>query len=446
MAVKNKIRKKPKPKKEKPAEIFPLGKKDLQESERIKKIKIKVLGIGGGAGNIVSEIAARLKKASFFIIDTDNKSLKKISKNAEFLQFGQNITFGSGTGMNPELGERAAKDSQERIKKILQGADLCIFVAALGGGTGSGAAPIFAEISKNLGNLNYGIFTLPFEFEGRKRLEIAKNSLEKLRQNLNVFTLIENERIFKIIDRKIPFKTALSQINKILAEALEGLIEIIYQPGLINIDFADVKTIFKGEGNLAYLNTIESSGENRVKEALAKILNYTLYSYDIRGAKGILYDISGDKNLGLAEVGEISRSISELAEKGARIIFGVSEDNKHCGKIKVFLLATGCKSALLEKLFPTEPRVFSKDITPKIPFQKKAQKKIQKVSPNNESLSNGVKIIKEEKKVEPKQENISQIRKNALQLKKESEEAEKEMLEKEKFWEIPTFLRRKNPQ
>lgn len=398
------------------------NKNGLPEIEKLKKIKIKVIGIGGGAGNIVSEIASHLKKASFLVANTDSQALKKSTKGVGLFQFGQNITFGLGTGMKPELGETAAKEDRERIKKILKGVDLCIFVATLGGGTGSGAAPIFAEVSKNLGNLNYGIFTLPFGFEGKKRMEIAKNSLGKLKQNLNAFSLIENERIFQIIDRKTPLKFALSQINKILAEALGGLIEIIYQPGLINIDFADIRTIFRGGGKLAYLNAIEAGGENRTKEAIGKVLNSPLYSYGIQGARGVLFDIAGDKNLALVEVGEISRSIFELGERGAKIIFGVSENKGHKGKIRVILLATGCKS-----------KFFLEDVSPKI-SPRKAKRKVKRIETNKESP-----------KTDSKVENISpQTRKNALQLKKEAEEAEKELIEKEKFWETPAFFRQRS--
>lgn len=412
------------------------GKNSSFEAERIKKIRIKVIGIGDGAGNIVSEIVWRLKKASFLIANTDSSSLKKSPKNAETFQFGESVTSGLGTGMKPDLGETSAQESRERLKKILKGIDLCIFVATLGGGTGSGAAPIFAEVSKNLGNLNYGIFTLPFEFEGKKRMEIAKIALEKLRQNLNAFSLIENERIFQIIDRSTPLKIALSQLNKILAEGLEGLIEIIYQPGLINIDFADIKTILKGWGKLSYLNTIESVGEHRVKEAIEKVLNSPLYSYSINGSKGILYDIAGDKNLGLAEVGEISRSIFESGERGAKIIFGVSsfrnlkshemktcsENKKLSGKIKVTILATGCRS-----------KIFSEEVSQKI-SPRKAKRKVKRIETNKESP-----------KTDSKVENVSpQTRKNALQLKKEAEEAEKELIEKEEFWETPAFFRQKS--
>ncbi|GAI51462.1 unnamed protein product, partial [marine sediment metagenome] len=227
------------------------------ETETIKKTKIRVIGIGGGAGNIVSEIASKMKKASFVVANTDLQALRLASRKAQRFQFGKELTQGLGTGMSAELGEMAAQNEKEKIKKTLEGQDLCVIVACLGGGTASGATPIFAKISKNLGNLTLGIFTLPFKFEGEKKMEMARASLEKLKPKLNALSVIPNERIFQIIDKKTPIKIALSAINKSLAESLEGLIETIYQPGLINIDFADLKAILEGQGRLAYLNTVK---------------------------------------------------------------------------------------------------------------------------------------------------------------------------------------------
>jgi len=264
----------------------------LPEVERIKKTKIRVIGIGGGGGNIVSEIASRVKKASFAVANTDIKALKEASRKAIRFQFGENLTQGLGTGMNVGLGEIAAQNEKERIKKLLAGYDLIIIIASLGGGVGSGAAPVFAKISKSFGNLTYGIFTLPFKFEGEKKMEIAGNALEKIRPYLNTFSVIPNERIFQIIDKATPLKVALSAINKTLSESLEGLIETIYEPGLINIDFADLKTILTGYGRLCYLNTVVvPRGENNSQEVIEKMLNSDLYPYTIREPKG-LYLIS----------------------------------------------------------------------------------------------------------------------------------------------------------
>jgi len=318
----------------------------------VHKTKIRIIGIGGGGGSIVSEIVSRIKKADFVIANTDIRALKAVRQVKRF-QFGQSLTKGLGTGMNTELGELAAQNEKEKIKKLFEGQDFCIIVACLGGGTGSGATPIFAKISKNSGCLTYGIFTLPFEFEGEKKMEIAKESLDKIRPNLNAYSVIPNERIFQIIDKDTPLKDALSAINERLAENLEGLIGMIYLPGLINIDFADLRTILGGRGRLTYLNTIEieepdrparnaSHSEAGGEEVVKKVISSSLYPYTIKGARGILYNVVGGKTLQLSEISQLSEIIADSVNKNAKIIFGINQGQKYQGKIKITLLATGC--------------------------------------------------------------------------------------------------------
>lgn len=442
----------------------------------IKKTKIRVIGIGGGAGNIVSEIAPRIKKATFVVANTDIQALKTTSQKVIQFPFGQSFTRGLGTGMNPELGEMAAKSEKEKIKKLLSGQDLLIMVACLGGGVSSGAAPVFAKISRDLGNLTYGIFTLPFKFEGEKKMAIAKASLEKLKPKLNILSVIPNERIFQTIDRNTPLKSAFSAINKILTESLEGLIETISQPGLINIDFADLRTILQGQGRLAFLNTAKILRKER-GEAIKKVFNCPLYSYTIRGAKNLLFNIVGAKGLSLAEVYQISKSIFEMANPEAKVIFGISQNKKYQDEIKVTLLATGCGT----KIFP---RKIKKGRLRKKPVQKSSQLEIPsplvksrllkskpktkvakkiKLRPKKVKLKTKKKPkIKARKKIKPKPKpkkvkvkiTVSQpeakeaslpeekVRRNALQIKKEAEEAEKELLKEEEKWEAPAFLRK----
>lgn len=407
--------------------------KPEEVAEKIKKIKIQLIGIGGGGGNIVSEIAQRTKaKISFIIADTDLKALSRFPRSIEKFHFGQTLTQGLGTGMNPEMGEIAARNEREEIKKILTGQDFVILVATLGGGIGSGAAPVFAQISKNLGNLTYGIFTLPFLFEGKRKKEIAQQALLKLRRKLNAFSILPNERIFQVIERNTPLKQALSTINKSLAESLRNLIEIIFRPALINIDFADLRTIFEGRGSLAYLNSTQIEKGNEQKE-IERILHSPFYSYSIEGAEGVLLNIAGQKDLSLVLVSQISKTISEKVDKEAKIIFGISRTEKKQGTI-VTLLATG-SSKILDEISRDRRK---KQLKEKPPGQK------EKAQP---PPSLAKKKTKREEKV-PKKDNVSKeteivVRKNGLQLKKEIEEEEDEMLAKEKFWEVPAFLRRK---
>jgi len=494
------------------------------------RTKITVNAIGGGGGSIISEIVSRIKKADFVVANTDSRALKSVKKAKRF-QFGESLTGGLGTGMNVELGEMAAQAEKEKVKDLFKERDLCIIIACLGGGTGSGATPIFAKISRSSGCLTYGIFTLPFEFEGEKKMEIAKESLEKIKSNLNAYSVIPNERIFQIIDKNTPLKEALSAINKRLGENLEGLIEMIYLPGLINIDFADLKTILAGRGRLAYLNTIEI-GEFSKEEAAKKVISTPLYPYNIKGARGILYNIVGGRTLQLSEVSQISKIISDSVNKNAKIIFGVSQSQKYQNKVKITLLATGCgtKSLLLKSVerpkTPTSPKKAkrkpkkpkTKISRPEVKPQKtnppkllkkkprpkpqpaadqpkagKPRPKPKKVSkplkikpklktgkvvslkkkevglktkptppvkrvqlvPIRKISTGGTKTRKPEKKpilptIKPFpqktefSESERKIRRNALQLKKVAEEEEKELLEKEKIWETPAILRRKN--
>jgi len=367
-----------------------MGKDTKQKNKKvdvpIKKIKVKVIGVGNGAGSIVADIVSSVKRAKFLVANTDRLALSKIRRKVEIFQFGQDITGGFGTGMDVSFGQLAAEKEIEKIKTVLKNCDLCILIACLGGGTGSGAAPIFAKTSKELGNLTYGIFTLPFNFEGEKKLEIAKESLKKLRPFVNAVTIVPNERIFNIVDKRVPLKQALSAINKILAFSLEGLIETIYNPGIINIDFADLKTVLKGQGLLSYLSRAEARGEGRAKKVLQKVLSSPLYPYNISKAKRVLFNIAGPSNLSISEVAEISQGISDSVKRESKIIFGVSRRNEK-EKIEISLLAVGC-----------------------------AMK------------SN---VTKEK------------VRKNALQVKKAVEELEKEIRKKEEVWETPAFLRKK---
>ena len=420
--------------------------------EAIKKTKIRVIGIGGGGGTIVSEIATRIPKASFVAANTDLQALRSCSRKVSRFQFGQNLTRGLGTGMSADLGREAALQEKERIKKLLEGQDLCILIACLGGGAGSGALPIFAKISRNLGNLTYGIFTLPFNFEGEKKMEIARESLGKVKNYLNALSIIPNERVFQTISKETPLRQALSAVNKSLAESLEGLIEIIYEPGLINIDFADFKTIMEGRGRLAYLNTelVQRKGSS-VKDLIARVLSSSLYPYTVKGAKGVLFNIAGEKELSLSEVNQISKTIADMVNPEAKIIFGISQGSKYSNVIKTTLLATGCSM----KIFPSKTRKKSR----KKPKRKKARKekpvpkkkaepkkkpKIKRKKRVPPKKKKRVKTVEKKEKVEeskPEPPKEEKIRKNGLQLKREAEEVEKEMLEQEKAWETPPFLK-----
>jgi len=309
----------------------------------IKKTKIRIIGIGGGGGNIVSEIADKVKKSSFFIANTDFQALRNAPKSVTVFQFGENLTHGLGTGMDAHIAEEAATEEKEKIKKMMEGQDLVIIVAALGGGTGSGAAPVFAQVSKSLGNLTYGIFTLPFAFEGSKKEEIAKNALEKLKPYMNALTILPNERVFQVVPKSTPFSKTLSYVNSMLSDSLEGLIETIYDTGIINIDFADLRAILAGNGKMAFLNTVSfKKGEESNLDSFEKAFSSPLYPYPIDKARGLLLNIVAQKDLRLLEVNKILTSVANRIHKDARIIFGVGHEGAEPGEVKVTVLATGC--------------------------------------------------------------------------------------------------------
>ena len=431
--------------------------------EKVKKTRVRVIGIGGGAGNIVSEIASRIKKASFVAANTDLQALRTLRRTVLRFQFGENQTHGLGTGMNYELAKEAALSEKERIMSLFNGQDFCILVGSLGGGVGSGASPIFAKIAKSSGAITLGVFTMPFKFEGEKKQEIAREALQKLRPYLNAIVILPNDKIFQIIDKSTPLKEALSAINKNLAESLEGLIETIYLPGLINIDFADLRTILQGQGRFAYLNTVEVQGANRALEAIKKALNCPLYSYTIRGAKRVLFNITGEKELSLSDVSQISKTIFELVNSEAKIIFGISQNKKYQDKIKVALLAVGCGAKALSEKEKKPRKIKKKKVQKKIMPQpkKKRIRRRKKIKPKlkPKKVKVQMKMRKKEPSPSPTEEKPEEgievrpasifekgteikIRKNALQIKKETEEAEKEFLAKEQIWEAPAFLRK----
>ncbi|MCK4520352.1 cell division FtsZ family protein [Candidatus Parcubacteria bacterium] len=454
--------------------------------ENAYQTKIKVIGIGGGGGSIISEIASQLKKASFTAANTDTQALKRISKKCRRFSFGRSLTGGLGCGMNPDLGRKAAQQAADDIKKILDGADLCILVSSLGGGTGSGASPVFTQVSQELKNITFGIFTLPFKFEGEKKLKIALNSLEKMKPNLNAFTVIPNEKIFKIIDKKTPLKQSLSALNKILEQGLEGLIEMIFLPGLINIDWADLKVILEGRGKLCYLNSVEARSDEEPEEIVMRLIQNPLSEYNPEKADKILYNITSDKDLKMDTVQQISKAITGI-NKRAKIIFGISQHPNYKKKIRITLLATSDEKKELKikkkqnqkvkivsepeekpaasKKAPASPRrrrgeslappgrkpekKLKKKQKPKVAkiILEKPKEKIFKLKKKKPKKKKAVqrKVKKAKKKKPPAKRKIKKqekTRKNALQLKREAEEAEKELLEEEKKWDIPAFLRK----
>ena len=395
-----------------------------------RRIRIRVIGIGGGGSSIVSEIARSVGKTSFLIADCDHRVVKKGGKNIKVFQLGEDLTGGLGTGMNVDLGERIARKEKEKITRMFKDQDLVILVASLGGGFASGAAPVFAEIAKDFKNINLGIFTLPFRFEGEKKLRIAEEAVKKIKENLSGQFVIANERIFQIIDKKTPLKRALSSLNRSLILMLEDLIEMISKPGLINIDFADLKTILKGRGRLIYFGSALCQGPNRAEEIIKKVFQNPLSIGNLGKSRKILFNIKGGKDLTLREVERISWGICNF-NRTAKIIFGISQDSKYNGKIKLTLIEVGEEKQEKKK---TKGKPKEKGLLEKEETQEKKKK------PSLVKLKKG-----EEKQIKVvfKKEKKKKIRRSGLEIRKAKKEEEEQEWTKEPEWEIPAFLRKK---
>ena len=302
--------------------------------------KIKVIGIGGSGGNAISRMKrSKIRGVELIAINTDYQDLKKARADLK-LRIGKKITQGLGTGMKPEIGEAAARESRKEISQILKGADLVFLAGGLGGGTFTGAAPVVAEISKNLRSLTVAITTKPFSFEGKTRLEIAQDGLEKLKEKVDSLIAISNDKLLEVLDPKTSISEAFWFCDEILRQAVQGIADLILAPGLISVNFADIKTILKNSGN-AIFGIAKARGEKRVEEVVKLALNSPLLDQKPKGAKGVLFNVSG-RDISLFEVQEIGKIITQEVHPQAKVIFGAVEDEKlREGEIKLTLIATG---------------------------------------------------------------------------------------------------------
>ncbi len=312
----------------------------LEEME-ISAAKIKVVGIGGGGGNAVNRmIDCEMKGIEFIAGNTDMQALRKCSAPLK-LQLGAQLTRGLGAGGDPETGRKSALEDTERILEMLDGADMVFLTAGLGGGTGTGAMPIFASLASELGALTVAVVTKPFGFEGRRRAELADRGIEELRGAVDTLITIPNERLLNFVERGTPLGEAFRIADDVLRQAVQGISDLITVPGEINVDFADVKTIMTGMG-MALMGTGLAKGENRaIESAQGAISSPLLEETSIEGAKGVLLNISGGSDLTLHEVDEAARVIAEAVDPGANIISGLVIDEEMEDDMKVTVIATG---------------------------------------------------------------------------------------------------------
>ncbi len=305
------------------------------------KPKIKVVGVGGSGSNAISRMAeCRIPGVDSIAINTDAQNLKYTSADLR-LQIGKKTTQGLGTGMNFRLGRAAAKESKEEITEILKNSDMIFITCGFGGGTGSGAAPLVAEIAKNSGALTIAVVTEPFQFEGGQRKKIAKRGLKELKDKVDTLLVIPNDKLLKMRDRDISLIDAFWTCDEVLREAVQGISDLIVKPGIVNLDFADVKSIMEDSGP-AIFGIGKAIGSNRAMVAALRAVNSPLLNFSIKGAKGVLFNVSGAEDLTLFEINTVAKAITQNIDSKAKIIFGAAKDKTlKKGEIKVVVIATG---------------------------------------------------------------------------------------------------------
>jgi len=315
---------------------------------------IKVIGVGGGGNNAVNRmIDANLKGVQFIAINTDKQAL--YTSKAEYkIQIGEKLTRGLGAGANPEIGQKAAEESRDDIYQALQGADMVFVTAGMGGGTGTGAAPVVAEIAKEMGILTVGVVTKPFTFEGRRRMLHADKGIDDLRKKVDTLVTIPNDRLLQVVERKTSIVDAFRIADDVLRQGVQGISDLITIPGLVNLDFADVKTIMYERG-LAHMGIGRASGEKRAQDAARQAIHSPLLETSINGSKGVLLNITGGPNLGLFEVNEAAEVVAQAADQDANIIFGAVIDENMKDELRITVIATGFDGSGFNAIFNSDP-------------------------------------------------------------------------------------------
>jgi cell division protein FtsZ len=301
---------------------------------------IKVVGVGGGGSNAVNRmIEEGLGGVEFIAVNTDSQALS-LSNARVRVRIGEKLTRGLGAGGNPEIGRKAAEESADELYEVLRGADMVFITSGMGGGTGTGAAPIIAQVAKELGALTIGVVTRPFTFEGARRIQTAEMGIEDLKSRVDTLIVIPNDRLLQIMDKKTPLNEAFRMADDVLRQGIQGISEVITVPGLINLDFADVRTIMS-EGGAALMAVGTASGDDRARKAAEMAVSSSLLDVTIDGARGILFNVTGGPDMSLFEVNEAAAIIKETAHPDVQLIFGAVIDENMCEQIRITVIATG---------------------------------------------------------------------------------------------------------
>src|SRR3989344_1698258 len=399
----------------------------LVKPDTSRLAKIKVVAVGGGGGNAANHMIQERKidAVEFIALNTDAQVLLDNLSDTK-MQIGEKLTRGLGVGGSAEIGKQAAEESRDRIKELLIDSDMVFLTAGMGGGTGSGATPIVAEVAREVGALTVAIVTKPFAFEGARRMVVAEEAIENLQDKVDALIVIPNQRLMDVIDRKMTLVDAFKVVDAVLSQGVEGISEIITTPGLINVDFADVRTIMKDAGS-ALLGIGTGVGENRAQMAARAAISSPLLELSIEGANGVLFNIAGGSDMTMTEGDEAARIISETADPDANIIFGATVNSKLADQLRITVVATGFDDtkAQLGRLFTPSPLA-----TPQVP-QTHAQSQLQTppVQPQAQEEVGG--LIGDDVGTQKPQ----------VQTKTDEPEDEKEKDEWGEKFEIPAFLR-----
>jgi cell division protein FtsZ len=329
---------------------------ELMDAKTEESAVIKVIGVGGGGSNAVQHmLSASIEGVDFICANTDAQALKSCSVPAT-LQMGANITKGLGAGANPDVGRQAAQEDSERIRESLQGADMVFITAGMGGGTGTGAAPVVAQLAREMGILTVAVVTKPFPFEGKKRMEVAVNGIRELGQTVDSLITIPNEKLLTVLGKSASLLDAFKAANDVLLGAVQGIAELITNPGLINVDFADVRTVMSEMG-MAMMGTGRAVGDGRAREAAeAAIASPLLENVNLAGAKGLLVNITSGMDLTIGEFEEVGNTIKELASDDATVVVGTAIDPDMRNELRVTIVATGIGQGTPAKATATRER------------------------------------------------------------------------------------------
>ncbi|MBE7089849.1 MAG: cell division protein FtsZ, partial [Clostridiales bacterium] len=328
------------------------------ETFKINSAVIKVVGVGGGGCNAInSMIESGVKSAEFYAVNTDNQALL-LSKAENRLQIGEKRTKGLGAGSDPSVGEAAAEESKEEIRSMIEGTDLLFIAAGMGGGTGTGAAPVIARIAKELGILTVAVVTKPFSFEGMVRNENANKGVENLKKNVDTLVIIPNDKLLQSLPAQIGMLDAFKVADDMLKQGIIGIVDLIATPSIINLDFADVNTVMRKKG-LAHMGVGKAKGEKRVIEAVRQAISSPLLETTIEGSKALILNITGGKDLKLNEVNEAATLVRGVIDSSANIIFGATIDQNMSEEIKITIIATGFEQ---QQAKPVEPIIIEEQV------------------------------------------------------------------------------------